>query len=439
MPSIAENVARLDACELTELLSELSDEDCENLLYDWEFWAREKQKPPPGDWFCWLVTAGRGFGKTRLGAEWVRSSVEGASPLVAPAGAPERIALVSQTIADGRDVMVEGESGLLLVSRPDHRPKFEISRRRMVWPNGIVAHLYSSEEPDQLRGPQHGIAWCDELAKWGAPEASWSNLMLGLRLGSRPRVVVTTTPRPIALLKALVSDPTTVVTAGSTFENAAHLPPTFVDQVSRLYGGTRLGRQELDGLILEDVPGALWTDEMIDTARVSKAPLLRRVIVAIDPPVSHGEAANLCGIIVAGVALDDHFYVLADKSCQGLRPHQWMHRALAAYQEFEADRLVAEVNQGGDLIEALLRQEAPDVAYRAVRASRGKITRAEPVAALYERGLVHHVGCFKALEAQLRSYTGDVADGSPDRLDALVWAISDLARGLDRNPRVRAL
>ena len=439
MPSIAENVARLDGSELTEALSALSDEDCEALLYDWEFWAREKQKPPPGDWFCWLVTAGRGFGKTRLGAEWVRASVEGASPLVAPAGAPERIALVSQTIADGRDVMVEGESGLQLVSRPDHRPKFEISRRRMVWPNGIVAHLYSSEEPDQLRGPQHAIAWCDELAKWGAPEASWSNLLLGLRLGSRPRVVVTTTPRPIALLKALVSDPTTVVTAGSTFENAAHLPPTFVDQVSRLYGGTRLGRQELDGLILEDVPGALWTDEMIDTARVGKAPPLRRVIVAIDPPVSHGEAANLCGIIVAGVALDDHFYVLADRSCQGLRPHQWMHRALAAYQEFEADRLVAEVNQGGDLIEALLRQEAPDVAYRAVRASRGKITRAEPVAALYERGFVHHVGCFKALEDQLRSYTGDAADGSPDRLDALVWAISDLARGADRNPRVRAL
>jgi phage terminase large subunit-like protein len=200
-----------------------------------------------------------------------------------------------------------------------------------------------------------------------------------------------------------------------------------------------LGRQELDGLILEDVPGALWTDDMIDSARVGRAPLLRRVVVAIDPPVSHGEAANLCGIIVAGVNPEDHFYVLADRSCQGLRPHQWMRRALSAYQEFEADRLVAEVNQGGDLIEALLRQEAPHVAYRAVRASRGKITRAEPVAALYERGLVHHVGCHKSLEAQLRSYTGDAVDGSPDRLDALVWAISDLAQGLGMNPRVRIL
>ncbi len=439
MPSNAERVARLTGGALTELLSDLSDEDCEQLLYDWEFWAREKQKPPRGDWFCWLITAGRGFGKTRLGAEWVRSRVEGPSPLEAPDGAPKRIALVSQTMADGRDVMVEGESGLLTVSHPDRRPKFEISRRRLVWPNGVVAHLYSSEEPDQLRGPEHGAAWCDELAKWRAPEECWSNLLLGLRLGEHPRVVVTTTPRPIALLRKLVKDPATVLTAGSTFENAANLPPAFISQVSRLYGGTRLGRQELDGLILEDVPGALWTDHMIDSARVDKAPLLRRVVVAIDPPVSHGEAANLCGIIVAGVDAEDHFFVLADRSCQGLRPHQWMRRALSAYQDFAADRLVAEVNQGGDLIEALLRQEAPHVAYRAVRASRGKITRAEPVAALYERGLVHHAGCFKLLEAQLRSYTGDAADGSPDRLDALVWAISDLAQGLGADPRVRIL
>lgn len=429
----------LPEAELLELFSGFSDEDYEALLYDWHFWARAKQMPPPGDWFCWLITAGRGFGKTRLGAEWVRAAVEGPSPLAAAAGAQEHIALVSHTFADGRDVMVEGESGLQCISRPDQRPKFETSRRRIVWPNGVVAHLYSSEEPDQLRGPQHSIAWCDEMAKWPAPEACWSNLVLGLRLGDRPRVVVTTTPRPIALLKTLVGDPTTVVTAGSTFENAANLPPAFLSQVSRLYSGTRLGRQELEGVILEDVAGALWNDQMIDTARVSKAPLLRRVVVAIDPPVSHGESADLCGIVAAGVAHDDQFYVLADKSCQGLRPHQWMRKALAAYDEFDADRLVAEVNQGGDLIEALLRQEAPNVAYRAVRASRGKITRAEPVAALYERGLVHHVGCFKDLEAQLRSYTGDAAEGSPDRLDALVWAISDLAGGLDRNPRVRIL
>lgn len=381
MPSTAETVARLTGRtltygELSELLSDFSDEDCERLLYDWEFWARQKQKPPPGDWFCWLISAGRGFGKTRLGAEWVRASVAGASPLMAPGGAAQRIALVSQTVADGRDVMVEGESGLLSVSPPDQRPRFEISRRRLVWPSGVVAYLYSSQEPDQLRGPQHGIAWCDELAKWSAPEECWSNLLLGLRLGNHPRVVVTTTPRPIALLRKLVQDPETVLTAGSTFENASNLPPSFISQVSRLYGGTRLGRQELDGLILEDVPGALWTDEMIDAARLDKAPPLRRVVVAIDPPVSHGETANLCGIIVAGLSAEDDFYVLADRSCQGLRPHQWMRRALSSYDEFEADRLVAEVNQGGDLIEALLRQEAPHVAYRAVRASRGKITRA---------------------------------------------------------------
>lgn len=439
MPSVAQKLARLPEAERAQLFADMSDQDCIDLFYDWQFWARKKQMPPSGDWFCWLVIAGRGFGKTRLGAEWIRARVEGASPMSALAGAPARIALVSQTIADGRDVMVEGESGLLSLSPPDQRPKFEISRRRLIWPNGAIAHLYSSEEPDQLRGPQHGFAWCDELAKWPTPDACWANLLLGLRLGDHPQVVVTTTPRPIALLRAMVNDPAIVVTAGSTFENAANLSPAFVRQVSRLYGGTRLGRQELDGLILEDVPGALWNDEMIDHARVRHAPEMRRVVVAIDPPVSHGEAANLCGILVAGVTGDDEFYVLADRSCQGLRPHQWMHRALAAYQEFEADRLVAEVNQGGDLIETLLRQEAPHVAYRAVRASRGKITRAEPVAALYERGLVHHVGCFEALEAQLRSYTGDAAEGSPDRLDALVWAISDLAQGLGMDPRIRIL
>jgi len=437
--SPAEQLAVLDEKSLGEYFHDLDDKECKALLYDWKFWARPNQLAPKGDWFCWLVLTGRGFGKTRMGAEWVRSQIEGSSPLTAPRDRMGRVALVSQTLADGRDVMVDGESGILASSPPHFRPAYETSRRRLVWPNGAQAFLYSSEEPDQLRGPQHHLAWGDELAKWRNQDACWANLLLGLRLGKTPRVMVTTTPKPTPLIRQLTGDPTVAVTQGATFDNRAHLSADFIYHIKRLYEGTRLGRQELYGEILEDVPGALWSRDIIDKARVKKAPALSRIVVAVDPPVTHGEDADDCGIVVAGICPEGHVYVLADLTAGRLTPNQWCKKALSAYDNYEADRLVAEVNQGGDLVETLIRQISPHVSYRGVRASRGKITRAEPVAALYERGLVHHVGGFNHLEDQLCSYTGDKKEKSPDRLDALVWAITDLALGNNTHPRIRIL
>jgi phage terminase large subunit-like protein len=335
--------------------------------------------------------------------------------------------------------MVEGESGILAVSPPDFRPHYESARRRLLWPNGAQAALYSSEEPDQLRGPQHHLAWGDELAKWRHQRTCWANLLLGLRLGEAPKVMATTTPKPTPLIKQLRDDPTVAITHGATFDNRAHLSADFIYHIKRLYEGTRLGRQELYGEILEDFPGALWNRDGIDNARVKKAPPLTRIVVAVDPPVTHGENADACGIVVAGICGEGHTYVLADLTAQGLSPHQWCKKALLAYETFEADRLVAEVNQGGDLVETLIRQISPGVSYRGVRASRGKIARAEPVAALYERGLVHHVGGLNQLEDQLCSYTGEKGEKSPDRLDALVWAITDLALGNHSSPRIRSL
>lgn len=436
--SPAEQLAASAGRSLDQAINDFSAKECRRLLYDWRFWARPNQLAPAGDWFCWLVLAGRGFGKTRMGAEWVREFVEGRSPLMAP-GKKSRIAFLSQTLIDAREVMVDGESGIVATSRPGFRPSYETSRRRLVWPNGATATLYSAEEPDQLRGPQHHLAWGDELAKWRNQDAVWANLLMGLRLGEAPRVMVTTTPRPTRLVKRLVADPTTAVTYGSTFDNAAHLSPEFLYHIKRLYEGTRLGRQELNGEILEDIEGALWHRGLIDRARVRTSPDLVRIVVAVDPPVSKGPEANNCGIVVAGRCEQGDVYVLADLSEGGLSPNQWASKALAALEHFDGDCLVAEVNQGGDLVETVLRQISPHVPYRAVRASRGKMTRAEPVALLYERGLVHHAGCFDALEDELCSYTGEPGEVSPDRLDALVWAITDLVLKSGQPPRVRML
>ncbi|MFQ5347356.1 MAG: DNA-packaging protein, partial [Rhodothalassiaceae bacterium] len=410
------------------------------LLHDWRFWARPGQLSPPGDWFCWLVLAGRGFGKTRMGAEWVRGLVEGPSPLIAGGGAPARIALVGETFADVRDVMIEGESGLRAIAPSRWRPQFEPSRRRLVWPNGAQAFLYGAVDPDQLRGPQHHAGWADEIAKWHDGARAWSNLVLGLRLGTRPRVVATTTPRPLKWLRRLAAEPTTVTTSGRTMDNRANLAPQFLAEVERLFAGTRLGLQELEGRIIEDVAGALWTRKMIEACRVAAPPAsLERVVVAVDPPASHGETADACGVIVAGRDAAGTVFVLEDASCQGLRPLGWARRVVAAYERHDADRVLGEVNNGGDMVEAVLRQAAPALSYRAVRASRGKIARAEPVAALYERGVVHHAGIFAALEDEMCSYTGGNAETSPDRLDALVWAVSDLALGRLGRPSLRRL
>ncbi|WP_417624577.1 DNA-packaging protein [Paremcibacter congregatus] len=437
--SLAEAIAAMEPARRKELLRGLSPEECEALLYDWSFWARKNQLPPDGDWFCWLILAGRGFGKTRTAVEWIRTLVEGDSPLVAPKAAPDRIALVADNFLEGRLTMIEGESGLLAVCPPDYRPVFESSNKKLIWPNGIQAFLYSAESPDQLRGPQHQVAWADELAKWRYVEDTWSNLLLGLRLGKMPQVLVTTTPRNIPLCRDLVADPRTRVVRGSTYDNRAHLPQSFFDQVVAQYEGSRIGRQEIYGEILTDVPGALWSRPLLDDNRAGDLPDLDRIVVAVDPPVTSGKKADTCGIIVAARDRAGQGYILADCSVQGLSPHGWARAALAAYARYEADRLVAEVNNGGELVESLLRQIDPEVSYRAVRASRGKVLRAEPVAALYEQGRIKHCGTFAALEDQMCGLTSDgPSDGkSPDRVDALVWALTELLLKARGQPQIR--
>jgi len=389
----------------------------ERLLRDWSVWGRADQQPPPGAWRTWLILAGRGWGKSRTGAEWVRA--------MATSGRARRIALVARTAADVRDVLVEGESGLLAIHRADERPTWEPSRRRLTWPNGAIATTYSAEEPDQLRGPQHDAAWCDELAAWRYPDA-WDQLQMGLRLGTDPRVVVTTTPRPTPLVRALALASTTHVTRGRTRDNARNLAPGVVDALAARYGSTRLGRQELDGEILDDAPGALWRLAMFDASRVDVAPDLRRVVVAIDPAVTAHEGSDETGIIVAGVGLDGRVYVLEDLS--GTFPaEQWARRAVEAFRRHRADRIVCEVNNGGDLVASVLRAVDRSVPVKQVRATRGKALRAEPVAALYEQGRVSHVGALSRLEDQCASWDPAGDHRSPDRLDALVWSITELA------------
>jgi len=400
-------------------LAALDEREAAALLYDWNFIARPKQLAPQGAWLVWLLLAGRGFGKTRSGAEWVRARVE--------AGSAGRVALVAPTASDARDVMIEGESGLMAIAPPQFRPHYEPSRRRLTWPNGAVATSFSADEPERLRGPQHDAAWCDELAAWRYEEA-WDNLLLGLRLGRDPRCVVTTTPRPMRLVRLLASSPEWVaLSRGRTYENAAHLAPGFLAAIVKRYEGTRLGRQELEAELLEDVTGALWSRALLerDGARVAAVPELRRIVVAIDPAATSGEASDETGIVVAGLSQEGHGYVLDDLSGH-LTPHQWASRALAAYRARAADRIVGEVNNGGEMVEATLRAVDPAAAFKAVRASRGKIVRAAPVAALYEKGRVHHLGAFPALEDQMCSFTGERARPSPDRLDALVWALTEL-------------
>ncbi|MFX4220689.1 MAG: DNA-packaging protein [Thalassobaculum sp.] len=391
------------------------------LLHDWPLWARAKQLPPEGDWRVWLILAGRGFGKTRTGAEWVRALAE--------TGRAGRIALVGETAGDARDVMVEGESGLLACCPPWGRPLYEPSKRRVTWANGAIATCFSADDPDQLRGPQFDAAWADEIAKWRY-EAAWDNLMLGLRLGADPRCVATTTPKPRAWLSRLMADPRTVLTRGGTRENATNLAPAFLDQILTRYDGTRLGRQEIEGEYLVDVPGALWTRALIEAARVPAAavPELQRVVVAVDPAVTSGAEADETGIVVAGRDAGTGFWVLEDLTGR-LSPDLWARRVADAFARVRADTVVCEVNQGGDLVAATLRTVDPTLPVRSVRATRGKRLRAEPVAALYEQGRVRHAGAFDALEDQMARFTGAPGDASPDRLDALVWALTDLMTG----------
>ena len=401
------------------MISTLPPESVRALSYDWTaLWARPEQLPPAGDdWLLWMILAGRGWGKSRTGAECVRHWIE--------SGACRRVALVARTAADVRDVMVDGESGILAISPPWFRPVYEPSKRRLTWPNGAIATTYTAEEPDAMRGPQHDGAWCDELASWKYPQAAYENLLFGLRLGPHPHIVGTTTPRPTRHMRMLLADRTTVVTKGRTRENERNLAPTFLRTVVGKYQGTRLGRQELDAEMLEDVPGALWTRGRIDELAIRIAPDMLRIVIAIDPAASSNAQSDETGIIVAGIDAAGHGYILEDLSGR-YSPDQWASRAVRAYDLWHADRIVAEVNNGGDMVGFTLKTVRSNVSYTAVHASRGKRTRAEPVAALYEQGKVHHVGAFAELEDQLTTWDSSSGDESPDRLDALVWALTDL-------------
>jgi len=423
--SLAELLALLPVSAREKILAELTAAELQGLEWDWDFWSRPAQRMPPGPWRVWMVRAGRGFGKTRMGAEWVRAQVMRFGR--------RRVALVGETASDARDVMVEGDSGLLSVCPPHERPQYEPSKRRLTWPNGAIATTYSAEDPEQLRGPQHDAAWADEVAKWRYEDA-WDQLMFGLRLGSDPRCVATTTLKPKRWIKRIMHATTTRLTNGSTYDNRANLAPGFLADVLSKYEGTRLGRQEIYGEYLDDTPGALWTRGLIETGRCETVPELSRIVIAIDPAVTGGADSDETGIVVAGRGVDGRAYVLADLSCRDSAAG-WARRAVAAYHEHKADRIIAEVNNGGDLVETVLRMIDAKIPYRAVRAARGKQARAEPVAALYEQGRVSHraiaagqPGALGALEDQMCSYVGgtDGNGGSPDRVDALVWALTDL-------------
>lgn len=376
--------------------------------------ARDNQKPPAWDWRTWVLCAGRGFGKTRTGAEWVN--------WIATTGQARRIGLIGATSADVRDVMIEGESGIMAIAADTDRPLYEPSKRRLTWPNGAIATAYSADQPDRLRGPQHDALWADELCAWRYLENTWSMAMFGLRLGKQPRIVVTTTPRPLPLFKSLIQDETTHVTTGSTYENIANLAPVFVDQIIKRYEGTRLGAQELDAKILEDAEGALWNRETLEKYRVTKAPELTKIFVAVDPK-AESSADSEAGIIVVGLGVDKHGYLLDDNSINST-PEGWAKQAVSAYHRHKANAIVAEVNQGGDMVVTTIHSVEKGVPVNKVRATRGKYTRAEPVSSLYSQGRIHHVGMFGALEDQLCSWVP--GDKSPDRLDALVWGFTEL-------------
>lgn len=412
-------------------LSSLSEQALLGLPWMFEFWAMPHQLPPAGKWRTWLVMGGRGAGKTRAGAEWVRAQIEGGRPL--DVGRARRVALVGETYDQVRDVMVFGDSGILACSPPDRRPRWEAGRRRLIWPNGATATAFSANDPEALRGPQFDAAWADELAKWPNAEETWDMLQFALRLGVQPQQMVTTTPRNVEVLKSILQAGSTVQTHVPTEANRAWLAASFLDEIRVRYAGQRLERQELDGILLEDTEGSLWPAALMDGCRVAKAPALDRIVVAVDPAVTGKSGSDLCGIIVAGVVTqgppqDWRAYVLADRSVRASSPTVWARAALDAMAAFGADRLVAEVNQGGDLVESVLRQIDPLVPYRALHARHGKAARAEPVAALYEQGRVVHLPGLGALEDQMALMTGQgfMGPGSPDRVDALVWALHDL-------------
>ena len=383
-------------------------------LYDWRHWAREKQLAPEGDWTAWLVLAGRGWGKTRTGAEWFRHGAE-----ARPGG---RGMLLSSTPADARDVMILGTSGIMSVCPPWNRPIYEPSKRILTWPNGFIAVIRSAHNPEAVRGPEHHIAWPDELAAWPATKgrAAYDNMMFGLRLGENPQVCITSTPKPVPLIRELITDPNTAITKGSTYENEHNLAPSFLSTILAKYEGTNLGRQEIHAELLDESEGALWTRSLIDETRVTKFPDLVRIVVGVDPS---GGLAEI-GIVGAGIDKKGHVYVLCDVSLRG-SPREWAEAVVTEYWRYKMDRVIAERNYGGEMVESTIRMVDPNVSYKGIYTTRGKLIRAEPVAALMEKGKLHLVGHFPALEGEMTNWVP--GESSPNRLDAMVWAVSELA------------
>lgn len=441
MSELFDWIVRQDKQTRRRVIAHLDQSELNGFGYHWEMLARDAQLPPIGDWRTWLIMAGRGFGKTRAGAEWVR--------MIAENDGTARIALVSASLAEARAVMVEGESGLLACSPPEERPIYDASLRRVRFANGASAHLYSAAEPESLRGPQFSHAWCDEIGKWPLSHdratRAWDNLAMGMRLGKDPQIAVTTTPRAVPLVQRILDQETNgaaAITRGSTFDNAGNLSPRFLDAMRAEYSGTQLARQEIEGEMLADIEGALWNRALLERSRetISLASLVR-IVIAVDPPASSN--GDECGIVVAGLGSDGVARVLADCSLARAQPDQWARAVADAAEHWKADRVVAEANNGGAMVESVLRAADNTLPVKLVHASRGKVARAEPVAALYAAGRVKHRALFAQLEDQMCGLMtgGDYAGPgrSPDRADALVWAVTELMLGRPANPSVRPL
>jgi phage terminase large subunit-like protein len=441
---LRENWTDLSPRQKLYLLERLNYREMDEVASTWKIFSHAHQTPPilapnGNPWHTWLMIGGRGAGKTRAGAEWVRAQALGLPPFATEKAA--RIALVGETEHDVREVMIEGVSGILEVHGWHERPVWLPSRKRLEWPDGQVAQAFSAEDPESLRGPQFSCAWSDEMAKWRYADEAFNMLQFGLRLGAQPRQLITTTPRPREFLKRLIEDPSSVVTRATTRDNANNLAPTFLQAVMGRYAGSRIGRQELEGEIIEDRPDALWSRALLESLRVSEAPPLQRIVVAVDPPASSGGRAAACGIVAAGITEDGICYVIADDSVSGLTPNGWAMKAIALWHRLRADTLVAEVNQGGEMVRTVINGIDFSVPVIPVHATRGKWVRAEPVAALYEQGRVKHAGIFAALEDEMCDFavSGLSSGKSPDRVDALVWAIGALAFQARGGPRIRAL
>lgn len=397
-------------------LEQYSEEQLASLLHSWEWVRRPSQALPEGDWTYWLIKAGRGFGKTRTGAETAREWVKRGERYVN---------LIGATADDARDIMVQGESGILAICPRHERPEYRPSQRKLIWPNGAESLIFTADEPERLRGKQHSKLWADELAAWRYADA-WDQAKFGLRLGDNPQAIITTTPRPTKIVREIMADPATITTNGSTYDNRANLAPAFFSAVLKKYEGTRLGRQEIAGEVLDDNPGALFKRADIDKGRLLVAPALTRIVVAIDPAVTSSEGSDDTGIVAAGIDGNGHGYILHDLTLHG-SPETWARVATSAYHELKADRIIGEGNNGGDMIESVIRAVDRNVSYRKVTATRGKDIRAEPVAALYEQGRIHHVGQLPKLEDEMTEWDpADKSAMSPNRMDALVWAITDL-------------